>query len=72
MGPDVALVDVGEQCARWVKRQLELDGLRNERPGAGRHRYFVSDSTEDFASLASIFLREDVTGEVEQVDITAY
>ena len=72
MGPEVTLVDVGEQCARWVKRQLELDGLRNERPGAGRHRYFVSDSTEDFASLASIFLREDVTGEVEQVDITAY
>ena len=72
MGPDVALVDVGEQCARWVKKQLELDGLRNGRPGAGRQRYYVSDSTEDFSDLASIFLGEDVTGEVEQVDITAY
>lgn len=72
MGPDVALVDVGEQCARWVKRQLELDALRNERPGAGRHRYFVSDSAEDFASMACLFLQEDVAGEVGQVDITAY
>ena len=72
MGPDVSLVDVGEQCARWVKKQLEWDGLRNERPGAGRHRYYVSDSTEDFSSLASVFLGEDVAGEVEQVDITAY
>ena len=72
MGPGVTLVDVGEQCARWVKRQLELDGLRNERPGAGRHRYYVSDSTEDFSALASIFLGEDVAGEVEQIDITAY
>ena len=72
MGPDVALVDVGEQCARWVKQQLEWQGLRNGRPGAGRHRYFVSDSTEDFAALASIFLGEDVSGGVEQIEITAY
>ncbi len=72
MGPDVTLVDVGEQCARWVKKQLELDGLRNGRPGAGRRRYYVSDSTEDFSDLASIFLGEDVHGEVEQIDITAY
>ena len=72
MGPEVTLVDVGEQCARWVKKQLELDGLRNGRPGAGRRRYYVSDSTEDFSDLASIFLGEDVHGEVEQIDITAY
>ncbi len=72
MGPGVSLVDVGEQCARWVKKQLEWDGLRNERPGAGRHRYYVSDSVEDFSALASVFLGEDVAGEVEQIDITAY
>lgn len=72
MGPGVTLVDVGEQCARSVKRQLELDGLRNQRPGAGRRRYYVSDSTEDFSTLASVFLGEDVRGGVEQIDITAY
>ena len=72
MGPGVTLVDVGEQCARWVKKQLEWDGLRNQCPGAGRHRYFVSDSGGDFSELASVFLGEDVHGEVEQIDITAY
>ena len=72
MGPGVALVDVGEQCARWVKKQLEWDGLRNARPGAGRHRFFVSDSAGDFSELASVFLGEDVHGGVEQIDITAY
>lgn len=72
MGPGVTLVDAGEQCARWVKKHLEWDGLRNERPGAGRHRYYVSDSTEGFTSLASVFLGEDVAGEVEQIEITAY
>ena len=72
MGPGVSLVDVGEQCARWVKKQLEWNGLRNQRPGAGRHRYYVSDSTEDFSALASVFLGEDVAAGVEQIDITAY
>ena len=72
MGPEVVLVDAGEQCARWVKKQLEWDGLRNQCPGAGRHRYFVSDSGGDFSELASVFLGEDVHGEVEQIDITAY
>lgn len=72
MGPEVSLVDVGEQCARWVKRQLELECLRNERPGAGRRRYFVSDSAQDFSDLASLFLGEDVHSGVEQIDITAY
>ena len=38
----------------------------------GSHRYFVSDSTGDFAALASMFLGEDVTGGVEQIDITVY
>lgn len=72
MGPGVSLVDVGEQCARWVKQQLEWDGLRNGRPGAGRRRYYVSDSAGDFSELASVFLGENVAGEVEQIDITAY
>ena len=72
MGPGVTLVDAGEQCARWVKKQLEWDGLRNQRPGAGRHRFFVSDSAGDFSELATVFLGEDIRGGVEQIDITAY
>lgn len=72
MGPQVALVDVGAQCARWVAGQLTGRGLRTDAAGPGRHRYYVSDSTGDFAALASIFLREDMAGEVEQIDITVY
>ena len=72
MGPGVALVDVGEQCARWVKKHLEWADLRNGRSGAGRHRYYVTDSPKDYTALASVFLGEDVASEVEQVDITAY
>ena len=72
MGPQVALVDVGAQCAHWVAQRLDREGLRTDRAEAGSHRYFVSDSTEDFADLASIFLGEDVSGHVEKIDITLY
>lgn len=72
MGPGVALVDVGEQCARWVADQLSAQDLRAEGAGRGRHRFFVSDDTGDFAALASEFLGEDVGADVEEIDITVY
>jgi len=72
MGPGATLVDVGAQCAGYVADRLgELDLLR----GSGAQtppRFFVSDDTGDFVRLASLFLGEDVTHAVEQVDIAAY
>lgn len=71
MGPGVTLVDVGAQCARWVAERLEkLDCLNGQDVQGARH-YFVSDDAGDFGKLASIFLGEDVSHEVEQVDIAA-
>lgn len=72
MGQEVALVDVGEQCARWVAGQLSARGLRTDNAGQGERRYFVSDSPGGFGRLASIFLGEDVTADVEHIDITIY
>lgn len=72
MGPSAALVDVGAQCAQWVAAQLDAAGLRTGQTRRGKHRFFVSDSAEDFAPLASAFLGEDVSGQAEQIDITLY
>ena len=71
MGPDVALVDVGEACARLVAEDLARQDLRAERTEPGCHRFYVSDSTGGFGRLATNFLGEDANG-AEQVDITAY
>ena len=72
MGPEVELVDVGAQCAQWVAGQLTGRDMRTDAVQLGRHRYYVSDTTGDFAALASAFLGENVAGDVEQIDITIY
>ena len=72
MGEGVELVDVGAQCARWVAGQLTAREMRTDSAEQGLHRYYVSDTTRDFAALASAFLGEDVAGGVEQIDITVY
>lgn len=72
MGPEVTLINVGEQCAHRVARRLEeMDALSGD-PTGGLSRYYVSDSVEGFSRLASIFLQKDVAERVEQVDIWAY
>lgn len=72
MGPEVRLIDAGGACARQVADLLEETDALNGKSGGGQHRYFVSDSVDGFARLASLFLGEDVSGDVEQVDITAF
>lgn len=68
MGPSVKLVNAGAEGARAVAEQLHTrDALAD--PEQGSCRYFVSDRVEDFSRLASIFLQQDVSGEVSQVEI---
>ena len=72
MGPGVTLVNSGAACARRVAAVLGERGALADAAREGARRYFVSDSVEGFSDLATVFLGEDVHGEVEQVDITKY
>ena len=69
MGGGVTLVDVGAQCARHAAKWLADRDALTDRTGPGARRYFVSDDAGDFASLASLFLGEDVRDSVEQIDL---
>ena len=71
MGESVALVDVGARCAQYVAERLEELDLLSDRQASPHPRFFVSDDTGDFTRLASLFLGEDVSHSVEQVDISA-
>ena len=72
MGRDVTLIDTGEQAARSAAALLrEKDGL-NGPDREGERRYYASDSAEDFAAMASMFLGSDITECVERVAIENY
>lgn len=71
MGPGVTLIDTGAACANHAAGVLKEKKLLAGRE-KGSYRCFVSDSTEDFARLASIFLGEPVEGEVGKVEIWRY
>ncbi|MDR1588650.1 MAG: glutamate racemase [Oscillospiraceae bacterium] len=67
MGSGVAIVDSGAATALRVARDLGDMGLLSG--AGGESRYFVTDSTEGFSELASIFLDLRVGGSVEQIEL---
>ena len=66
MGPDVTLVDAGAAAADAARGMLVPAGR-----GRGRTRYFVSDDPASFRQLAALFLDEEITEPVEQVEIAS-
>ena len=72
MGPDVTLIDVGAVCARRVADELSSKNALAPEGTQGELRCYVSDTVDGFSILASRFLGQDVTGQVERVDIDKY
>ena len=71
MGPGVALIDSGAACANAAVTALREQDLVSDR-ASGSVRCFVSDSTQDFARLADIFLEGEAAGTVQRVDMEQY
>lgn len=72
MGEGVTLINTGEQCAYALKEKLTALNALNDPSRAGSRHYYASDSADDFASLASIFLGDDISGLVEKIEIERY
>ena len=51
---------------------LQAQDLLAETGAQGEQRYYVSDSPEDFAELAEVFLGRAVAGQVERIAIERY
>ncbi len=67
MGPGVALIDAGREAARAVKAKLAAGSLLNE--AGGGVRYYVTDSTDQFAAMADRCLDGGTHGPVEHIPI---
>lgn len=72
MGPEVTLLNSGQQAAMSLAETLKRADMLSGNPGKGTCKYYVSDSTEGFAEMAEMFLRRSVEGLVEQIDIERY
>ena len=72
MGPDVTLIDSGAECARAVAGWLRCHDRLADGTGSGGCRFYVSDNIEGFAQQASLFLEQEVSPEVHQVEIGMY
>lgn len=71
MGDTVHLIDSGAACAAAAAQFLQEHDLLSSRSDALTH-FYVSDSTEDFASLASLFLRDTTAPPVAKIDIESF
>jgi len=69
MGSGVSLIDSGEETAKLAAGDLRERGMLSQSGSKGTIKYFVTDSTEGFSTMASRFLESDVSGHVEQVNI---
>lgn len=72
VGMDVKLIDSGKETAIHASKLLEEKGLLNESDEEGKCRFFVSDRTEGFSDIASIFLHSNIGENVSRVDIQHY
>jgi glutamate racemase len=72
MGPGVTLVSAGEESAFELKRLLKAEGLRADEKRQGESEFYVSDQTEDFERIASVFLQEDLRHAARRIDIDQY
>ncbi len=71
MGSGVNLIDAGAETAIYAKNWLEEKHLLCDR-SHGSAQYYVSDAVDDFASLAGMFLKQQIDGSVHTIQIENY
>ncbi len=72
MGSDVTLINSGKECSLSLKRLLTERDMLNSKETDGVRHYYASDSAEDFADRASVFLGVGISGLAERVEIERY
>ena len=72
MGPEVTLIDTGEEAAWELKRTLKAKDILSDCAQEGTTTLYASDQPEDFGSMAKHFLQEELTSPVLQVNIDRY
>lgn len=72
MGPDVTLINSGREAAGHCQALLVSSDRLNESQSNGDTSYFVSDTVDGFEEMAGLFLRSNLKGMVQQINIEKY
>ncbi len=70
MGPSVRLINTGEEAALYLARTLRERDMLSGKATGGSQQYFITDNSEKFGTLASLFLGRDANSFVTHTDIT--
>ena len=71
MGSGVELISPSAELARTLADILGKDNLADE-AAKGEAQYFVSDDVEGFSKLGGVFLKKEICGMVQKIDIEKY
>ncbi len=69
MGDGVTLISSGLEAAEYTKKLLSEGDMLTDRTREGKYEFYVSDSTESFASLGGLFLGRAIELNVHQTKI---
>lgn len=71
MGDNVLLINPGIETAAHVKSMLEMRDITSTHR-TGEDKYFVSDSPQNFISVAHLFLGQNISDRVTKINIEEY
>lgn len=71
MGENVSLINSGKEAAISLADKLREDNLLSDAE-TSENSYFVTDSADNFISVAENFLGHSISGHVEKIDIEKY
>lgn len=67
----VTLIDAGAAAVKELQTMLLERSLTGDKRENGETRYFVTDSVENFVSVAKNFLSEEIGGQITHIDVEA-
>jgi len=72
VGENVTLIDSGRETAIYAAKILKENNILNDSAKTGACEYYVSDTPDGFENVANVFLGENVSHNVKQIDIEKY
>ena len=72
IGSGITLIDSGKETAVYAAKILKENNILSDSAEAGECEFYVSDTPDGFENVAGVFLGENVSHRVDQINIEKY